>query len=97
MNITVSGQHFEVTPELRAYAIEKIEKLEKHVKNIIKAHVVLKIEHTRDEKHHYVAHADIHLKGHDFYAKEEADNMYAAIDVLSDKLVHQAQKIKDRE
>jgi putative sigma-54 modulation protein len=96
MEITITGQHIEVTPALHDYANEKIQKLEHYLDHIIKAHVVLTLENTRDEKKRNVAHADIHVKGKDLYAKAEAENMYAAIDDLSDKLIQQARKIKDK-
>jgi len=97
MDIIVTGQHFELTDTLRDYATDKIKKLEHYLDNIIKAHVVLTIEDSRDEKKRHVAHADIHVRGKDLYAEAKAENMYAAIDELSDKLIHQARKIKDKE
>ena len=94
MDITITGQQVELTPALRDYANEKISKLTRHAENIIKAHVVLKVENERKELH--VAHADIHLSGGDFYAKAEAGDMYSAIDLLVDKLTHQVTKFKEK-
>jgi putative sigma-54 modulation protein len=94
MDITITGQQVELTPPLRDYAHEKISKLARHVENIIKAHVVLKVENERKELH--VAHADVHVGGADFYAKAEAGDMYSAIDLLADKLGQQLRKFKEK-
>lgn len=94
MDITITGQQIELTDAMRDYAKEKISKLARHVDDIIKAHVVLKVENERKERH--VAHADIHVRGADFYAKAEAGDMYSAIDLLADKLTQQARKFKEK-
>ena len=49
MQINVSGHHVEVTDSLRAYAIEKLEKISDHTDNATNLDVVLsveKIQHT---------------------------------------------------
>ena len=94
MDITISGQHFELTPAIRTYAEEKLSKLERHLDNIMKIHVVLKVEQTRSVSH--IAHADIHVKGGDLNAKAEAGDMYSAIDLLVEKLDQQARKFKEK-
>ena len=94
MDINITGQQVELTQALRDYAQEKISKLTRHVDNIIKAHVVLKVENERKDLH--VAHADLHVKGGDFYAKAEAGDMYSAIDLLADKLTQQLRKFKEK-
>ncbi len=91
MEINITGQQFELTPAVKAYAEEKLGKITQQLDHIIKIHVVLKIE-----KNSNIAHADLHAKGHDLYAKAEAGDMYAAIDLLAEKLLQQARKLKDQ-
>jgi len=94
MDITISGQHFELTPAIRTYAEEKLTKLAHHLDNIMSIHVVLKVEQTRSVSH--IAHADIHVKGGALNAKAEAGDMYSAIDLLVEKLNQQARKFKEK-
>lgn len=96
MNILITGQQVELTPALHDYVTDKIQKLSHYEDDIIKIHVVLKIEGSREESKRNIAHADVHLKGKDLYAKAEAENMYAAIDALSDKLIQQTRKFKEK-
>jgi putative sigma-54 modulation protein len=91
MEINISGQQFELTPAIKAYVEEKLGKLHQQLDHIIKIHVVLKIEKT-----HNIAHADLHAKGHDLYAKADAGDMYSAIDLLAEKLLQQARKLKEQ-
>ena len=54
-------------------------------------HVVLNIE-----KHIHQAEATAHVPGAELFAIAEADDMYAAIDLLSDKLDRQLLKHKEK-
>jgi putative sigma-54 modulation protein len=91
MEINITGQQFDLTPAIKAYVEEKLGKLTQQLDHIIKVHVVLKIEKTAN-----IAHADLHAKGHDLYAKAEGADMYSAIDLLAEKLLQQARKLKDK-
>lgn len=97
MNILITGQQVELTAALQEYATDKIQKLAHYEDDIIKIHVVLKVEGVREEDKRHIAHADVHLKGKDLYAKAEAESMYAAIDALSGKLIQQTRKFKEKE
>lgn len=96
MNILITGQQIELTPALHDYATDKIQKLAHYEDDIIKIHVVLKVEGSREDNKRHIAHADVHIKGKDLYAKAEAATMYAAIDALSDKLIQQTRKFKEK-
>ena len=91
MQISISGQHLEVTPALRDYVKEKIERILRHFDNVTSAHVVLRVEKTR-----HMAEASINAKGATLHATGEAEDMYAAIDFLSSKLDRQVLKHKEK-
>ena len=75
MEIDVSGRHFQVTPALKAYATEKLHKLDKYSLKIESVHVVLGVQ-----KFHHVV--EITMLGNNLRltAKEESVDMYAAFD-----------------
>ncbi len=76
---------------VRLYAEKKANKLAKHLHSM--THVDFVFE---TEKNDHIAQA--HVVSGEFEAKAEArgDNMYAAIDDLTDKLVQQTRKHKER-
>jgi putative sigma-54 modulation protein len=91
MQITVTGHQIDVTEPLRNYASEKIAKLERHFDHMTTSTVVLHVE-----KNRHKAEATIHAKGVTLHADAEDGDMYAAIDLLSDKLDRQVLKHKEK-
>lgn len=91
MQINITGHHVDITPALRAYVEEKLERLERHFDNITNAHVILEIEKDRQK-----AEATINVSRGRVYADSEDENMYAAIDSLVDKLDRQIKKHKEK-
>jgi len=91
MQINITGHHVDITPALRAYVEEKLERLERHFDNITNAHVILEIEKDRQK-----AEATINVSRGRVYADSEDENMYAAIDSLADKLDRQIKKHKEK-
>jgi putative sigma-54 modulation protein len=91
MQIAVTAKKMELSPELRSYAEEKIGRLEKYLDGIMEANILLRLE-----KHRAIAEATLHAKHADFTGKEDHDDLYAAIDGLSDKLERQVRKYKTR-
>ena len=88
----ITGRHVEITPALREYAEKKLGKMEHHFNHITQVHIVLSVE-----KNEHKAEATVHASGHaDFFAEAFEPNMYAAIDSLTDKLVRQITKHKEK-
>ncbi|MFC0049299.1 MULTISPECIES: ribosome hibernation promoting factor [Rheinheimera] len=91
MQINLTGRHVEITAALREYVDSKFAKLEKHFEHINNVHVVLNVEKLKQ-----IAEAKLHLNGGEVFAQCEDDNMYAAIDLLIDKLDRQVIKHKEK-
>lgn len=91
MQISVSGHHLDVTDSIRAYTLEKFDKLERHFEHITSIHVILELEKNRQ-----IAEATIHIKGGELFADAESEDLYAAIDALVDKLDRQILKHKEK-
>ena len=90
MQITVSGHHVDVTPALRDYVNNKLTKLQRHFDNITNTDVTLTVEKLVQK-----AEATVHVAGADLFATCESEDMYAAIDSLTDKLDRQLIKHKE--
>jgi putative sigma-54 modulation protein len=91
MQWSVSGHHVEITPSLRNYVGTKLAKLERHFDNMTDVHCVLTVE-----KLQHKAEATIHLSGATIHADSTEPDMYAAIDMLIDKLDRQVKKHKEK-
>lgn len=93
MHIDITGHHLEVTDALRAYVQEKLSKLSRHFDHVIKLHVILGVE-----KHRQSAEATLHVAGGhgDLFANATCEDMYSAIDALTNKLDRQVIKHKEK-
>jgi len=91
MQINISGHHVEVTEPLREYISDKLGRLKRHTDDIVSIQATLSVEKTRQ-----IAEATIRVKGADLFANAESENMYAAIDMLADKLDRQVIKHKEK-
>jgi len=91
MQINISGHHVEVTEALKDYVHSKVEKLERHFDNITNVQVTLTVEKLVQK-----AEATVHASGAELHANADDENMYAAIDGLTDKLDRQLLKHKEK-
>ena len=64
MNLNITGVHLEVTSSLRDYLTEKLDRVTRHVDNVIAVNVALSVDKL-DQK---VA-VDVHLKGKDIHVE----------------------------
>jgi putative sigma-54 modulation protein len=91
MNIELAGHHVSITEALRNY-VEKMSRLERHFDHVSSVHVVLEVE-----KERHIAEATLHVAGRkDVHANCVHDDMYAAIDMLVDKLDRQILRHKEK-
>lgn len=91
MQLNLSGHHIDITPALRDYVNSKMERLERHFDHVTNMHVVLSVEKLRQK-----AEATLHVSGGNLFANAEHEDMYAAIDALTDKLDRQIKKHKEK-
>ena len=91
MQITISGHHVDVTDPLREYVQTKFDRLQRHYSQITQVEVTLNVE-----KLVHKAESRVHIAGKDLFAHAESDDMYAAIDALTDKLDRQLIKHKEK-
>lgn len=93
MQITITGQHIEVTPAIKQSIEEKLQMLKRHYDKITSIHVVFKVE-----KIQQIAEATMHLARHgEIFASAAEEDLYTAIDRLIDKLKRQVDKFKEKD
>ena len=91
MQIDITGHHVDITPALRNYVHAKLARLERHFDHLTGMHVVLSVS-----KLEHRAEATLHVNRGTLFADAVQSDMYAAIDVLSDKLARQVTKHKEK-
>lgn len=92
MQITFTGHHLDVTDALRQFTKEKIERIQRHFDRITSINVTFTVEKLR-----HIAEATMHVPGSILHASSESnEDMYAAIDLLIDKLDRQIKKHKEK-
>lgn len=91
MDIQLTARRLKITPAIRAYVQEKIDKAEKYFDHIVWAQVVLLIE-----KRAHKAEVVIHAARQTFRAIASAADLYSAVDLASDKIDAQLKKFKER-
>lgn len=97
MQITVKGRHMAVTEPIRDYAIEKVSKASRLFDhNTMSADVEIYVEKNPSIEKNQVAEVTVYTKGPVIRAKESATDMYAAIDLVSEKLETQFRKYKGK-
>ena len=91
MQMHLSGHHVEVTPALRSYVEKKLARILRHCDQLIDVQCTLTVE-----KLQHKAESTVHLRGASIHAAAIDSDMYAAIDVLADKLDEQVKRHKGK-
>ncbi len=91
MQLNITGHHVKITEALREFVTTKFAKLEQYFDRINQVYVVLSVEKVKQ-----IAEATVHVNGGELHASSEQEDMYAAIDILVDKLARQLNKHKDK-
>lgn len=91
MNLTITGHHLDITPAIRGYVEEKMDRVTRHFDQVIDVSVILSVD-----KLQHKAEANVHVPGKDIYVESVDADMYAALDALADKLDRQILKHKEK-
>jgi putative sigma-54 modulation protein len=91
MNLQLTGHHVDITPALRGYVRDKLERVTRHFDHVIDVNVVLTVDKLQQK-----VEATVHVRGKDLHASSIEPDMYAAIDMLADKLDRQIVKHKEK-
>ena len=91
MNLKINGINIEITQALNDYISGKLERIVRHSDNVISATVTLSVDKLVQK-----AEVDWHIAGKDLHLDQTDKDMYAAIDVMMDKLDRALIKHKEK-
>ena len=92
VKVSVTFRHTEPTDALKQYAEEKMDRLGKYFSQPLDAHVVLSVE----SRERQTAEVELHAHGAMLHGKEQTQDLYSAIDLVTDNLKRQLRKRKDK-
>jgi putative sigma-54 modulation protein len=92
MQLSVTFRHMEASEAIKEYTADKLARIKKYFRDPIRAQIVLATERHRN-------HVDVKITLHNGLAiqgREVNDDMYAAIDLVMDKIERQVRRYKDK-
>lgn len=100
MKINIKATGIELTQAISNYAQKKVSHIEKYFSGD-STDAVAQVEVGKSTRHHKtgnVFRAEIHITGAgiDLYAVSEMDDLYAAIDIVKDEIVHNIVQLKGK-
>ena len=96
MNLTISGHHLEVTSAIREYVQNKLERVTRHVDQVIYIAVILTVDNLKEKEKRQKAEINLRMSGKTVYVESLSQDLYAAIDTLIDKLDRQVGRYKTK-
>ena len=100
MKTQIKGRNVTITDALQQYANEKIEHvhkllLQRKIDEVTRVELELQVEKNPSIPEPCIAEATVFTRGPVIRARESSTDMYAAIDLVSDKLVRRVKKYHD--
>jgi putative sigma-54 modulation protein len=92
IKVSVTFRHVKSSDALKRYAEQKVQKLGKYFSRSFEAHVILAV----DAKQRQLAEIELHTHGMMIHGKEQHEDLYAAIDLVIDKVERQVRKHKEK-
>jgi putative sigma-54 modulation protein len=91
MQVSVTFRQLEPSEALKSYVVDRLKKFKRYLDGPLEAHVVLGLE-----KFRHLADITINSNGRMIKGREENADMYAAIDLVMDKLDMQLRRHRDK-
>tara|TARA_X000001036_G_C20680138_1_gene805606 strand:- start:2646 stop:2993 length:348 start_codon:yes stop_codon:yes gene_type:complete len=89
MNLQITGHQISITPAIKKYILQKFAKIQRHYSQNIHAYVVLEVNKLSKK-----IEVTTHLPKKDLHIEVENVDMYAAIDLIADKMDRQIIRYK---
>ena len=96
MDLQIKARNTEVADTVRRYAEQKLQKLERYLKEPPRIELELAVERNPSIANAQVAEATVWTKRHVLRARESSPDMRASIDQLADKLVRQVKREREK-
>lgn len=96
MHVTVTGRNIDLTPALKDYLVDKLQRAQKHFDSVLDCKALLSVAKNPSIARSQTAEVTISVNGQVIRGEESTENMYASIDLVADKIERQLRKYKTR-
>ncbi|MDP3875112.1 MAG: ribosome-associated translation inhibitor RaiA [bacterium] len=101
MKINIKATGIELTQAISNYVYKKVSSIEKYLDKKSSPNIVAQVEVGKSTRHHKAGNifrAEVHITGVnlDLYAVSEMEDLYAAIDMVKDEIVHNVVQLKGK-
>ena len=96
MHVTVTGRNIDLTPALKDYLVDKLQRAQKHFDSDLDCKALLSVAKNPSIARSQTAEVTISVNGQVIRGEESTENMYASIDLVADKIERQLRKYKTR-
>jgi len=84
--LIISGIHLDLTPSLKAFVSEKVERLFRHEERIVRIRVELESDPKQEVSTRFIAKGHVSIQGPDLNATVASDECHKAVSLMIDKL-----------
>jgi putative sigma-54 modulation protein len=91
MKVSITARHFDLTPELRSFVEEELDKLKRYFDPIVSSNAVLEVEGYRQR-----SEITVKVYGTKLTGTGQSDDMYVSIEESIDRLKSQLKKHKGK-
>jgi len=98
MELQIAGTNIEITPEAQQYVERKLDKLNKHLPDIIDTKVEISEEQTKSPQERYLVRVTVNsgVGGAVFHGEERAEDLFKAVDKVVAVVSRQLEKRKGK-
>jgi putative sigma-54 modulation protein len=96
LKVIITGKNIELTPSLKEFVEKKMDHIRTFVEQLQEVDVILSVDKTKSQGILNTAEVTIWATGVNFRASQSHADMYAAIDLILDKLQRQIKKYKEK-
>jgi len=96
MQVIVTGRNIELTPALKDYVVDKLQRAQKHFDHELHCKALLSVAKNPSIAKSQTVEVTVQVNGQVIRGEESTENMYASIDFVADKIERQLRKYKTR-
>ncbi len=96
MNVILTARNVTLTDRLRQYVTRKIERLARYFDHVQEVHVVLRTGRDRNQGRESIVEVTVYGDGFVLRGEEAAQDFFAAVDLVAEKLERQIHKVRSR-
>jgi putative sigma-54 modulation protein len=96
MQFVIKGKNLQLTDALKDYAEKKLLSIKKYFDHIIEVDVTLSVKDSKDLSRSKVCEVTVWANGSIIRGKKASEDLYASIDMVTDKIERQVKKYKEK-